>query len=172
MPDSIRPADRQHPERLAVVATISLDVELLLLPPNPVHPRIDTVVRYGDQLAVINGTPAATPLPAPLGPEMTPIGQVYIRPWGFGFGPDQITNLQTEQRCCECGTTEHSGRAFYENYQGKLFCWPCAGGDRPCGCHQPPVRQSQHVAPVPAPSAKDDGSTWRHLSKYLPRNRG
>lgn len=131
MNDTIRPADRQHPERLAVVATITLDVELLLLPPNPVHPRIDTVVRYGDQLAVINGAPSANPVPARLGPEMTPIGQVYIHPWGATIGFHQITNLQTGQRCCVCGTTEHGGRTFYENYQGKLFCWPCADGDRP-----------------------------------------
>lgn len=131
MNDHIRPADRQHPERLAVVATITLDVELLLLPPHPALPRIDTVVRYGDQVVIIYGTPAAAPVPVRLMPEMKPIGQVYVKPWGYGIGPDQITNLQTEQRCCVCGTTEHGGRTFYENYQGKLFCGPCADGDRP-----------------------------------------
>jgi hypothetical protein len=33
--------------------------------------------------------------------------------------------------CCVCGTTEHGGRTFYENYKGHLFCGPCADGDRP-----------------------------------------
>ncbi len=182
MPDTIRPADRQHPERIAVVATITLDVELLLLPPNAVFPRIDTVVRYGDTVAVINGTPAATPVPLRVGPGMTPIAQVYVRPYDSGISQDQITNLQAEQpsgprilggtlrlgpgtadsvvkgtvqqRCCVCGSTEPSGRAFYENFRGQLFCWPCADGDRPCDCHQPPVRLSQHVDPAAKPSPK------------------
>lgn len=49
-----------------------------------------------------------------------------------------------QSTCCVCGTTEHDGREFYENYQGKLFCPPCADGDRLCDCHQPPLRASQH----------------------------
>jgi hypothetical protein len=33
--------------------------------------------------------------------------------------------------CCVCGSYTHGGRAFYENYQGRLFCWPCADGRQP-----------------------------------------
>jgi hypothetical protein len=38
---------------------------------------------------------------------------------------------ETSSVCCACGTSEHGGRTFYENYQGKLFCWPCADGEDP-----------------------------------------
>lgn len=42
-----------------------------------------------------------------------------------------LGSVFTDQRCCVCGTTTNGGHAFYENYQGRLFCGRCANGDRP-----------------------------------------
>lgn len=33
--------------------------------------------------------------------------------------------------CCTCGTTQHSGAAWYQNHRNQLFCWPCADGKPP-----------------------------------------
>lgn len=92
MPDSVRPG-QPDPSRLTVVATIQLDIELVLLDAHPVFPRIDVVYRHGDQIGVANGTPSIVPQPPRLPDHMKPVARVHVRPFGEGIWPGQITNV-------------------------------------------------------------------------------
>jgi len=66
-------------------------------------------------------------------------------PWCQGVG-SQMTAHTDVQRCDVCGTTEHKGRAFYENCYGDLLCWPCADGKRPGPAGTPASRLLERLA--------------------------
>ncbi len=57
--------------------------------------------------------------------DTLPVDEVHLRPHPRPAEPKPGPN------CCICGTTEHGGGAFYENYRGRLFCWSCADGRQP-----------------------------------------
>ncbi|PBC80142.1 hypothetical protein BX265_4978 [Streptomyces sp. TLI_235] len=175
MSDTVRPAPGAANPTVdpAVIVTIALDVPLTLVRPHPVHSRIDTVVRAGDTVSVITGTPAATPVPARLPDGVEAIAAVHLGPMATGLQQQQIRPLNA---CCVCGAVRPHGRRFYENVYGHLFCWPCADGNRPacpagddcrgtdcerkaehgprpdplCVCHEPPAPMSEHGDPAPA----------------------
>lgn len=91
-----------HPDALARLAASPL------YPPPVVQPAAADLLRPG----------------LPLVPDETlPPGEIHLRP--------HPRPVDGQPMCCVCGTTEPGGRKFYENYQDRLFCWPCADGDRP-----------------------------------------
>lgn len=96
MPDSVRPGhyDPKRPDRATVIVTITVDVELVLLDAHPLHPRIDTVVRHGNSVHIIHGTPAAAPQPARLPDEFTPIAEIAVPQVVSHVWPGSIKNLK------------------------------------------------------------------------------
>jgi hypothetical protein len=96
VPDSVRPGhyDPERPTRASVIVTFTVEVELVLLDAHPLHPRIDTVVRHGDNVHIIHGTPAATPRAARLPAEYTPIAEICVPQAVSHIWPGSITNLQ------------------------------------------------------------------------------
>ncbi|MFI9331955.1 hypothetical protein ACIGZJ_30990 [Kitasatospora sp. NPDC052868] len=79
MADTVRSVDND-PRNPRIVVTTTVDIVFVLLEAHPVLPRIDTVVRHGDTVSVVNGVPAADPVAPRLPEALQVVASVWVPP--------------------------------------------------------------------------------------------